>query len=70
MKKDRRKARRVMKLQRRVKYAGTRAGPSPDVFSLCIPRDVIEALGLEPGDAYRFRRLGRVLAFVPVGAAE
>ncbi len=69
MEKDERKHRRIFRLQRRVKYAGPGESP-PDVFSLCVPRDVVEALGLEPGNPYRFHRLGGVLAFVPVGGPE
>ncbi len=68
MEKGTRKHRRVLRLRRTVKYASP-GEPSPGLFSLSVPRDVVEALGLEPGDRFRFRRLGNVLAFVPVGGA-
>ncbi len=68
MKKDARKSRRIFRLQRIVKYAGTRPGPSPEVFSLCIPRDVVESLRLRAGDTYRFHALGGILTYEPMGA--
>ncbi len=67
MEKDRRKARRVLKLQRRVKYAGPGESP-PDVFSLCVPRDVVERMSLEPGENFRFVALGNILAYERMGA--
>ncbi len=66
--KGERKYRRILSLRKTVKYAGP-GEPSPGIFSLCVPRDVVEALGLEAGAKFRFRRLGSVLAFVPVGGA-
>ncbi len=69
MENEMRKHRRILSLQRRVKYAGPGDGPSPSTFHLSVPRDVVEAMGLEAGDTYRFRRLGNVLAFVPVGGS-
>ncbi len=64
-----RKPRRSMRLQRIVKYMGTEPGPAREVFSLCVPRDVVRSLGLEAGAPYKFHRLGGVLAFVPVGGS-
>ncbi len=68
MKKDARKFRRIFRLQRKVKYGGTRPGPSPEVFLLAVPRDVVEAMHLRAGDVYRFHALGGILTYEPMGA--
>ncbi len=62
-----RKSRRVFRLQRHVRYAGTRPGPAPVVFSLSVPRDVVEAMHLRAGDVYRFHALGGILTYEPMG---
>ncbi len=62
-----RKSRRVLRLQRHVRYAGTRPGPSPEVFSICVPRDIVEKMGLAQGDKYRFHALGGILTYEPMG---
>ncbi len=50
--------RRIFRLQRRVPYTGTRPGPAPVVFSLSVPKDVVDELGLSKGDRFKFR-IGR-----------
>ncbi len=69
MKNDMRKFRRILRLQRRVKYAGP--GESrPPTFSLSVPRDFVERMRLEPGDRFRVHEIGGVLAYEKVEAAE
>ncbi len=60
-----RKRRRVLSLQRIVKYSG----PSPvrEQFLLSVPRDIVRELGLSKGAKYHFHALGGVLTYEPMG---
>ncbi len=69
MKQDGKKRRRILRLQGRVRYAGPEAGPSPVMFSLSVPRDIVRELGLSKGDKYHFHALGGVLTYEPVGGS-
>ncbi len=62
--------RRVFRLQGRVPYMGAKPGPAHEIFSLSVPRDVVEAMGLAKGDRFRFRRgRGGRLEYKPIGDA-
>lgn len=60
--------RRVFRLQSRVPYMGARPGPAPRLWSLSVPKDVVEKMGLSKKARFRFSlgRGGR-LVYEPIG---
>ena len=68
IKKATERPRRVFRLQGRVPYMGAKPGPAPVIFSLSVPRDVVEGMGLAKGDRFRFSRgRGGRLEYTPIG---